>query len=286
MIQFLKYRYVCLVASIVMIAAGVVGYVHFKGFRYSVDFTGGTQVRFSSSKQIGSERLKEILAAHGWNDPLIREFDNNDVVVRVPEFTHDSQGLAQKIRDVVQDKLTDTHIAILEANAVGPGVGQTLRLNAFLMGLYIILAMLLYIAFRFWSWSYGVGVVVALLHDAIGLLALLVLTQKEISPNVICAILATLGYSMNDTIVILSQVRKNFVKMKDVSPYVVVNTSINQTLRRTLLTSFATALMVGSLFLFGGETLRGLTFTLLVGIVIGTYSSVYVASPIMLLLKR
>ncbi len=286
MIHFLKYKFICLAASVAMVAAGIGGYIYHGGFRYSVDFTGGTQGRFSMSQPVGSEKLKEILTLGGWHDPVIREFDNNDVAIRIAAFANDSQGLVQKMCEVMRAQLPDVKIEILEANVVGSGVGESLRSSAFLMGFFVLLAMLLYIAFRFWSWSYGVSVVAALVHDGFFLLTVLVLLQKEISPHVVVAILATLGYSMNDTIVILSQVRKNLAKMKDHSTEYIIDLSLNQTLRRTLLTSFGTSLMVGSAYFFGGETLHGLTFTLLVGIAIGTYSSVYVASPMMLLLKR
>ncbi len=286
MIHFLKYKFICFAGSIAMIIAGVSGYIYYDGFRYSVDFTGGTQGRFSMSQKVGSEKLKEIITAGGWNDPVIREFENNDVIIRIAAFANDSQGLVQKMSEVMRAQLPDVKIEILEANIVGSGVGESLRTNALLMGFFVLLAMLLYIAFRFWSWSYGVGVIAALIHDALFLLTVLAIFQKEISPHVVVAILATLGYSMNDTIVILSQVRKNFAKMKGHSAEYIIDLSLNQTLRRTLLTSFATALMVGCAYIFGGETLHGLTFTLLVGIAIGTYSSVYVASPVMLLLKQ
>ena len=123
-------------------------------------------------------------------------------------------------------------------------------------------------------------------HDAIAILALFALTQREISPNVICAIIATLGYSINDTIVIFARMRENFVKMRGHSASDIVNASISQTMRRTLLTSLSTALTVGSLLIWGGETLRNLSLALLVGIIVGTYSSIFIASPVMLLFRR
>src|SRR3990167_4194579 len=135
MINFLKYRSICLVASCVMIAAGVAGYIHNGGFRFSVDFTGGTQVLCKFSKPVGSEHIKEAMMGAGWADPLIREFENNEVAIRVFDFANDSQGLAHKIRDTLEAQSPDVKVEILEVNAVGAGVGETLRLNALLMGL-------------------------------------------------------------------------------------------------------------------------------------------------------
>lgn len=272
--------------SVLFIAAGAAGYFHYNGFRYSVDFTGGTQVLLKMNKPFGSEKIKDALKAGGWDDPVIREFDKGEIAVRVKEFVNDSEGLSQRIKQQLERNLPAEKIEILEANAVGPGVGTALRWNSMLAVLLGLFLMLIYIALRFWSISYGMGAVIAIFHDALAILALFAITQREISPNVICAILATLGYSINDTIVIFARVRENFAKMRGASPEVIVNTSINQTLRRTLLTSLSTGLVVGALFVFGGETLRNLSLALLVGIVVGTYSSVYIASPIMLFMRE
>lgn len=286
MINFLKYRLVSIVLSSLFIGAGAVGYFHYNGFRYSVDFTGGTQVLIKTNNPIGSESLKDALSKSGWDDAVIREFGKQEVAIRVKDFVNDSQGLSQRIKDGLEQNLDGMKVEILEANAVGPGVGKALRWSSFLAIFFGLFLMLLYIAFRFWSFSFGAGAVLAIFHDALAILALFALTQREISPNVICAILATLGYSINDTIVIFARIRENFVKMRGESSETIVNTSINQTLRRTLLTSLSTGLCVGSLFVFGGEALRNLSLALLVGIVVGTYSSVYIASPIVLFLRR
>ena len=143
-----------------------------------------------------------------------------------------------------------------------------------------LILMLLYIWLRFLSISFGVGAVVSLLHDAIVILGVFLLLDKEISVNVVSAILVVLGYSMNDTIVIFTKIRQNIKTMKNTSIDNIVNTSINQTLRRTILTSFSTALVVFSLFILGGEALRDLSLALLIGIIFGTYSSIYIASPL------
>ncbi len=183
-------------------------------------------------------------------------------------------------------ELKDTSVEIKQTDSVGSGVGQTLRwksIQAIIAGLIL---MLLYIAMRFLSFSYGMGALIALFHDAMVILTVFLVLNKEISINVIGAIMAILGYSINDTIVIFAKIRENLHLHKNMSAEKIVNLSINETLRRTILTSFATLLVVVSLFLFGGEVLRDLALALLIGIVFGTYSSIYIASPIMLLFYK
>ena len=286
--NFLKYRFHAACLSIIFICAGVAGYVYNGGFRYSVDFTGGTQVMFKFSNPVGSEGLKTILARAGWEDAVTREFSNTEIVIRVKEFVNDSQGLALAMRSVLEENLpNDTQVTILEANGVGPGTGQELRWNFLLMLCAAFLIMFLYIVMRFWSFSYGVGTVVALLHDPLAILAVIAITKMEISPNVICAIIAALGYSINDTIVIFARIRERFASAKPgESPSAIVNESLNKTLSRTILTSLATFLVVAALFVFGGESLRDLSLSFMVGIVVGTYSSIFVASPTMLFFRR
>lgn len=285
-INFLRYRIRAVLLSCVLIGAGVFGYIQHKGFRYSVDFVGGTQLLVKFSKPVGSESLKNALTASGFKDATTREFSDVDALVRVKEFSNNVQGLGVTIKDGLEKHLSDTQVTILETNAVGPGVGSALITNSLWMVALGLIAMLLYIALRFWSLSYGMGAVVAIFHDALCILAVFLVLDKEISPNVVIAILTTLGYSINDTIVIYARIRENFVKESSKTADEVVNLSLNQTLKRTLLTSISTGLTVGSLFVYGGESLRSLSLALLVGIIVGTYSSIFIASPVMLLLRN
>lgn len=284
--NFVKYGKYTSILFGMLLAAGVVGYVVNGGFKYSVDFTGGTQVRFKFSAPVGSEDLKSALARNGWDDAVVREFGPAEVMVRVQEFAPDVAEFSRKLQQVLQKEMSGVTATIEEANVVGPATGKTLRTNAliaFFLGLMIMLA---YIAFRFWSIPYGVGAIVALAHDALAILAVFAILQREISPNLICAILATLGYSINDTIVIFARIRETFAKSKGQSPVDIVNDAITQTLRRTTLTSLSTTLVILAMFIFGGEALTNLSLALLIGIVVGTYSSIFIASPIMLALRK
>jgi preprotein translocase subunit SecF len=291
-IDFLKYRFFTAVISVCIIGVFVGSYIYkvkTRGyaFSYSVDFTGGTQVLLKvGDGDIEGSFLRSILEKGGWANPVIREFGSGEYLVRVKEFSSDVKGLAEKIRSVIASEVKRDDIIILQSETVGPGVGAELRWNSQRAILFALLAILFYIAFIFWSFSFAIGAIVALLHDALVMLAVFLLFDRDISINVIGAILAVLGYSINDTIVIFSRIRNNISTMEGVSLYDVVNKSIHQMLKRTLLTSVSTALAVVSLLFLGGEPLRDFSLTLLVGIIFGTYSSMYIASPVMMLLYK
>ena len=291
MIDFLKYRFVCAIFSCILLLgfAGLYFYrISTRGyaFSYSVDFTGGTQLLFRFSKPVSDAAIKEVLEKNGWHNPVMRDFSNTEVLVRVKEFSTDVKGLGQAMLKALQEGLNDSAITILSVDSVSGGVGEVLARKSIYAVTLALILMLLYIWLRFFSISFGVGAVVSLLHDAIVILGIFLLLDKEISINVISAILAVLGYSINDTIVIFTKIRQNIKSMRGVPIAKIVNTSINQTLRRTILTSFSTALVVLSLFILGGEALRDLSLALLIGIIFGTYSSIYIASPLMLLLYK
>lgn len=256
-------------------------------FVYSVDFTGGTQVLLKFQKPVSTLALKEILEKNGWKNPITREFSApEEVLVRVSEFSNDAKGLAERMKQVIQTEISDNPVSILQSEGVGPGVGQTLRWNLFLAVIIALIAILIYIALRFWSFAFAAGAVVALIHDPIAILGIFLLFDREISINVIGVILAVIGYSINDTIVIFSRIRENLHKMKGSSLEEIVNVSLNKTFRRSILLSFATMLTVLSMLFFGGEVLRDFSLALLIGIVFGTYSSIYIASPVMMLLYK
>jgi preprotein translocase subunit SecF len=262
---------------------------HGEVFSYSIDFTGGTQVLLKFEQLVSAEAVQIILVEKGLPGVSVREFANNELLIRVKDFASDAQGLGVRIRQMVQDAFPDQEILILLSESVGPGVGEMLRVKSVRAVIFGLIAMLMYIAVRFWSFAFAVGAVIALFHDAIAILFVFLLFNREISMNIIGAILAVLGYSINDTIVIFSRIRENIAMKKSLSASSltdIVNVSLNQTLTRTILTSLATTLSVVSMFLFGGEALFDFSLALLIGVVFGTYSSIYIASPVMMLLNR
>lgn len=294
MINFLKYRWLSAAFSISLFAS-FIGLFTYRmmttgeAFNYSVEFTGGTQFLVESQSPVAAEQLKSMLESQGWSGVVVRAFADtpNRLLVRVKEFSNDAQGLSENLRQVMQSKLGEQNkVEILQVEAVGSGVGAELRHKSILAIVFALIAMLLYIAFRFWSFAFAAGAVVALVHDAIAMLFVFMFFGIEISMTVIMAILAVLGYSINDTIVIFSQIRDNLKRMTGKSVSDVVNTSLNQTLRRTILTSISTAIVILPLLFLGGEALRNSCIALLVGIIFGTYSSIYIASPMMMLLYK
>ena len=184
-------------------------------FVYSVDFTGGTQVLLKFEKPVSVCHLKDILEKNGWKNPITREFSTpEEILVRVSEFSNDAKGLAERMRQAIQAEIPDNNVSILQSEAVGPGVGETFRWNFFLAVLIALIAILIYIAVRFWSFAFAMGAIVALIHDPLAILGIFLMLDSEISINVIGVILAVIGYSINDTIVIFSRIRDNLHKMK------------------------------------------------------------------------
>ena len=293
MIDFVKYRMITAIISFLLVGS-FIGFAIYKKqttgevFKYSVDFTGGAQVLLKFSQPVSMLAIKDILDKEGWNGAALREFSEDEILVRIKldQVGKELGQVAELMQAAIQKAMPDLQVKVLQSESVGPEVGETLRGKSVRAVLLALLAMLAYIALRFWSVGFALGAVVALFHDAILMLAVFLLFNREISVNVIGAILAVMGYSINDTIVIFSQIRNNAKKMSHESLKSIVNVSLNQTLRRTLLTSISTGLAVVSMLVLGGEALRDFSLALLVGIVVGTYSSIYIASPVMMLFNR
>ncbi len=250
----------------------------------SVDFRGGTQVQVQFVRTPDVNRIREAVAAAGIRGSSIVSYDdpkNNEVLISLPE-EHNEASLDQG-RAQIQDALHahyDNPFEVRNVQVVGPTVGKQLEKQAGLATLYSLAGMLVYLWFRF-QLIYGIAAVVACFHDTLITVGFFALTNHEISLTVIAAILTLIGYSMNDTIVVFDRIRENLRLSRRESLPDVVNRSINQTLSRTVLTSGLTFLTVLSLFIFGGPVLRGFSFALVVGILIGTYSSIAVAAPML-----
>jgi len=249
-----------------------------------VDFKGGTQVQVKFEQAPDTTKIRQATVAAGIKDASIQTYgdvNNNEVLISLPEQT-DETALdlgRQQIVDALQSHY-DNHFTVRNVQVVGPTVGHQLEKQAALATLYSLLGMLIYLWFRF-QLIYGVAAVVACFHDTLITVGAFALTGQEISLTVIAAILTLVGYSMNDTIVVFDRIRENLRLSRRESLPDVVNRSINQTLSRTVLTSGLTFLTVLSLYLFGGRVLHGFSFALVVGILIGTYSSIAVAAPML-----
>jgi preprotein translocase subunit SecF len=249
-----------------------------------VDFKGGTQVQAQFKQRPDTNRIREAMDAAGIKDALIKSYggaSTNEVLISLPEQQNESSldSGREQIVDALQAHYNNP-FDVRNVSVVGPTVGKQLEKQALLATLYSMLGMLVYLWFRF-QLIYGVAAVVACFHDTLITVGAFALTDKEISLTVIAAILTLVGYSMNDTIVVFDRIREN-LRMSRREPLPdLVNRSINQTLSRTVLTSGLTFLTVLSLYIFGGEVLRGFSFALVIGILIGTYSSIAVAAPML-----
>ncbi len=258
-----------------------------QGVRYGVEFSEGTQliVRFENPPAIDLIRSALETQAPG---AVIQTFDDpskNQVLIRIPaaddaEATENLEGRSEAALHALRDSYPDNPILDSSAEIVGPSVGAELRRKALQLTLLALFFQLIYIAFRFKGPVWGAGSTIAVFHDVIITLGLLALLDYEITLNVIAALLTIVGYSVNDTIVIFDRARENLRQKRRTGLAPIVNTSINQTLTRTLITSGTTFFAVMALYLFGGEVLRGFAFTMVVGVVIGTYSTIYVACPL------
>jgi preprotein translocase subunit SecF len=293
MINVLKYRYITALFSLIFFGAFFCIALYRRNatgevFRYSVDFTGGAQILLKFDRPVSGIDVKDALDKSGWEGVSIREFESNEIMIRIKleDVAHNLGTVAERVQSSIQEAMPEASSTILQSETVGPEVGSSLRNKSIKAVIYALIAILIYISLRFWSLGFAVGAVFALFHDAMMMLAAFLFLNREISINVIGAILAVLGYSINDTIVIFAQIRDNLKKMSHESLGHIVNVSINQTFRRTMLTSISTGLAVLSMLILGGEALRDFSIALLVGIVVGTYSSIYIASPIMMLLYK
>ncbi len=288
-IDILKFRYATAAFSVLILGSFIGGYFYKKyttadghTFNYSVDFTGGIQALLAFNKPVQGGKLVHILDSKGWPGTVTREFSPTEHLVRVKKEAKEVAKESEAMRNaLLADLGSDYTITIKQTDSVGMATGSTLRTKSLYAVIVSLLLMLLYIALRFWSFAYAMGSIVALFHDAIVILALFLLFDKEISMNVIGAILAVLGYSINDTIVIFSRIRENVQRLPQTSMYDIINISITETLSRTVLTTVATMLVVIALFIFGGETLRDLSLALLVGMVFGIYSTIFIATPVL-----
>jgi len=281
--NFMSQRRIALIFSSILIIASIVS-LAVKGLNFGLDFTGGTliEVGYPSAPEISD--VRKNLESAGF-DSIVQTFGAaTDIVVRIPP-SDDAESNAELSTRVLAalSQGVDGEVEMRRVEFVGPQVGDELAEQGILAVIYAMVGVFLYVMFRF-QWRFSVGAVAALLHDIIISMGVLSIAQVEFDLTVVAAILAVVGYSLNDTIVLFDRIRENFPRYRKRSPVEVVNTSINETLSRTLMTSTTTLLVLFALFYFGGEIIHGFAFTLIVGVVIGTYSSIYVASTALLAL--
>lgn len=289
-IEWLKYRWHCLGLSLGVILLSWAFVWTSGGLRYGIDFSEGTIVyaRFENPPVL--DAIRERVAGLGLGDAVIQRYDRDElnlVMIRTRAQSTNGSDLSSTSDRIVEALATLPGSTLVDQSTevVGPVVGQELRDKARNATIASLVAMLVYIGFRFEP-IYGLGATLAVLHDVVVTLGLLAVFGYEMSLNVIAAFLTLVGYSVNDTIVIFDRVRENRQLVRRSSLYDIINLSINQSLRRTLLTSAITFMAVAPLYVFGGEALRPFAFVMLTGIIVGTYSTLGIASPVVLWWKR
>ena len=280
-IPFMSYRKIATIASLTLLALSVAS-LGFRGLNLGLDFSGGTLIEVSYSEAADLGEIRDLMTSNGFDDFQVVNFGSNtDVLIKVADKDGSSQ-LGDTIFAFLE--ASDSEIALQRIEFVGPQIGSELRDQGGL-GMLVALGMiLLYVAFRF-QYKFALGAVAALAHDVVIILGLFSLLGWDFDLTVLAALLAVIGYSLNDTIVVSDRMRENFRGERGFEPEEIVNRSINQTLSRTLITSFTTLLVLLALFFFGGEMIRGFSQALIIGVLVGTYSSIYVVANMLLSLS-
>ncbi len=267
-------------ATLMVIALGS---IIARGLNLGIDFTGGTLVEVGYSEPVDLAKVRSALKADGFSDATVQHFGTSqDVLVRLaPREDVDSAELSNRAFTAMSQ--VDGNADLRRVEFVGPQVGDELTEDGGLAMLYALIGILIYVGLRF-EYRFALGSVIALVHDVIVTVGIFALFQVEFDLPVMAAVLAVIGYSLNDTIVVFDRIRENFRKMRKGTPEEIINSSLNQTLSRTLVTSLTTLLVLGALFIFGGEIIHGFALALIIGVVVGTYSSIYVASSAIIMM--
>lgn len=282
-IQFMRFKIPALVLSAILIVASI-GLMATKGLNWGLDFTGGTVIEVGYERDADLSAVRAVLAEAGFPDAVVQYFGTSrEVLIRIgPRDDIEQVTLGEQILRLL-DQADADRVEMRRIEYVGPSVGAELKEQGGLATLAALICILIYVAFRF-EWRFALGAVTALAHDVILTLGLFSLLQLEFDLTVLAAVLAVIGYSLNDTIVVCDRIREGFRRIRESEPIEVVNESLTGTMSRTIITSVTTILVLLVLFFKGGELIHGFATALLFGVVIGTYSSVYIASSMSLLL--
>jgi preprotein translocase subunit SecF len=273
--------------SAIAILLSVGSILYHGGLRYGVDFAGGVLVQVKFSKPVDISEVRNALDGMGSKDAMVQKFGaENEFLIRVERVSDDIQKRSQAIQAFLQQQFQGKGVEIRRVELVGPKVGSDLKSKALWAVGLSFAAILIYVAFRFHQFSYGFGGILALFHDIIITYGAISIFNLEYSLSLLAVILTIIGFSINDTIVIFDRVRENIKKMRKEELPTIFNISINETLGRTILTSGTVMMVLLVLFFFGGDVIHDFTIALIIGLISGTYSTVYIASPVVLLWEQ
>jgi preprotein translocase subunit SecF len=281
--NFMRARLVSLaIAFIIMFVA--FGAMATNGFNYALDFTGGTVAELRFTKPTDAEQVRKRLQAAGFENPIVQTFGTaNDIVIRMKPREGDGDAARGGETIVRAAQTADNPAKLLRSESVGPQIGKELAINGMYAAMFVVLGFLAYVWVRF-ELKFAIAALLTTLHDVVLVAGWFALSGHEFDLTVLAGILSVMGYSINDTIVVFDRVRENFRTLHKLSPVEVLNRSINQTLSRTIITSFVALLTVLALYFFAGASLRGMAESQIIGIVIGTLSSIFVACPLLQML--
>lgn len=279
-LPFMRYAKPVIIASLVVVVAAI-GALVVRGLNFGVDFTGGTVIEVGYPQGADIQGIRNTLGNAGFADAVVQNFGTSrDVLIRMPVREGlTSAQLSEQVMAALRQ--AESSVELRRVDFVGPQVGEELANDGTLALIVVTIGIMLYLAVRF-EWRFAVGAIAATAHDIIVILGCFALFQWEFSLTVLAAVLAILGYSVNDTVVVFDRIRENFRKLRRADTVGIIDNAITRTLSRTLITSGVTQLMVLAMLLLGGEVLFGFALALTIGIVVGSYSSIFVASPILL----
>ena len=276
--DFMAKKTMAIVLSSAVILVGIISMIIHGGLKYGIDFDGGTLVQLKFKTPPAIEDLRDGLKTIGLGDSTIQEFGSkNHILIRVEKSEEKLEEIGSKVKNSLIGKFQADDILVERVEMVGPKVGKDLREKAILSIIYAIIGIVIYISWRF-ELQYAIAAIIALIHDVLVTMGAFSLVDKEFTLVIVAAFLTIIGYSLNDTIVVFDRIRENMRRKGKTSFADVINMSINQTLSRTILTSGTTLLVVVALFFRGGEIIHDFSFALIVGVVVGTYSSIFIAS--------
>tara|TARA_Y100000813_G_C24145576_1_gene344610 strand:+ start:189 stop:1094 length:906 start_codon:yes stop_codon:yes gene_type:complete len=259
-------------------------FIFFKGLNYGIDFKGGTLIELRTDTSINASAIRDSLKSMNLGDINVKKFGKEgDYLIKVEQKNTNNSNLIPEIKKTLADNL-NADVDFRRVENVGPKVSSELLESSIIAISLALAAMLFYIWIRF-EWQFSIGSIIALFHDVIITLGIFSVLSLEINLSIIAAVLTIVGYSMNDTVVIYDRIRENLLKYTKISISDISNLSINETLSRTIITSITTLLALISIYILGGEILRGFSFAMILGVIIGTYSSMFVASPILKFFK-
>jgi preprotein translocase subunit SecF len=284
-IDFVRLMKPAVILSLIVIIIGIASMIWHKGVNFGIDFAGGTLIQIKFQSEPDADKIRNALKPMGFEGSIIQTFGPKEVIIRTAESGADPKGLTARVDEAMTASFGKGAYEIRRIEIVGPKVGKDLTRKALLAIFFSWIGILIYVGVRF-EFRYAFGGIIALVHDTAITIAFLSVFDKEFDLNIVAALLTIIGYSINDTIVIFDRIRENSRKNIKMSLFDVINLSVNQTLSRTLLTTLTVLTVVVVLFIFGGAVIHDFMFALIVGTIAGVYSTVFIASPIVLLFEK